>query len=72
MPLDSAFLPTHSLQHHFSYHDKVGPAIAKHYDIPESWRCTAILPFGAIAGPPGQGTHEKTFLPVEDRVKVFH
>jgi uncharacterized protein len=31
---------------------------------------TAILPFGVPVGPPGNPARPKTFLPIEDRVKV--
>ncbi|KAJ7607946.1 Nitroreductase-like protein [Roridomyces roridus] len=36
------------------------------FDVPSTWKSTAILPFGDPAAAP----KEKTFLPVEDRFKV--
>ncbi|KAJ7634404.1 Nitroreductase-like protein [Roridomyces roridus] len=36
------------------------------FDVPSTWKSTAILPFGDPAAPP----KEKTFSPVEDRFKV--
>ncbi|KAJ7614332.1 Nitroreductase-like protein, partial [Roridomyces roridus] len=36
------------------------------FDVPSTWKSTAILPFGDPAAPP----KDKTFLPVEDRFKV--
>lgn len=53
-----------SVQH---YNPLIDEAVAKAFDIPSSWKLRAQMPFGTPAGEPG----EKTFAPIEDRVKVF-
>lgn len=35
-----------SLQHYFSYSPAIPTAVQKAFNIPESWKCTAIIPFG--------------------------
>ncbi|KAF7365350.1 putative nitroreductase HBN1 [Mycena venus] len=55
-----------SLQH-YGAKPEVAAAIHQAFDLPTTWTSTAIMPFGDPASPPG----EKTFTPVEDRVKVF-
>lgn len=53
-----------SVQH---YNPLIDEAIAKAFDIPSSWKLRAQMPFGTPAGEPG----EKTFAPLEDRIKFF-
>lgn len=41
--------------------------VAKEFDVPETWKLRAQLVFGKPVAPAG----EKTFKPLEERVKVF-
>jgi len=61
-----------SLQHHAAYSDEIATGILKEFDLPATWKCTAIMPFGVPTGAPGTPARPKTFEPVENRVKVFH
>ncbi|KAJ7618692.1 Nitroreductase-like protein [Roridomyces roridus] len=60
-----------NLQHNAAYSDELARDILKAFDLPETWKSTAILPFGDPAVDGGQ-LKEKTFLPIEERVKVFN
>ncbi|GAA5874969.1 hypothetical protein JCM8547_002138 [Rhodosporidiobolus lusitaniae] len=53
-----------NLQH---YSNLIEKDLAKEFDVPESWQLTAQLVFGKPLAPAG----EKTFQPLENRVKVF-
>lgn len=53
-----------SLQH---YNPLIDEAAAKHFEVPDSWRLVAQMPFGAPAASP----EEKTFPPVDKRVRVL-
>lgn len=53
-----------SLQH---YNPLIDAETAKMFGLPASWKLLAEMPFGRIVAQPD----EKTFLPLEDRVKVF-
>ena len=53
-----------SLQH---YNPLVDEAVAKEWKIPDSWKLIAEMPFGSIEVPAG----EKSFLPIDERVKIF-
>ena len=53
-----------NLQH---YNPVIDEAVARTWNIPASWQLRAQLVFGGIAAPAG----EKTFAPVEDRLKVY-
>ncbi len=53
-----------SLQH---YNPLIDNEVVKMFGVPESWKLWAQMPFGSIVEPAG----EKTFLPLEERVKVF-
>lgn len=53
-----------SLQH---YNPLIDDEVVKMFGVPESWKLWAQMPFGSVAEPAG----EKTFLPLEERVKVF-
>ncbi|KAI0973822.1 nitroreductase [Xylaria arbuscula] len=54
-----------NLQH---YSPMVDAAIAKQWNTPADWSLKAQMVFGKPTGP---RLHEKTFEPVEDRLKVF-
>ncbi|EAW12873.1 putative nitroreductase family protein [Aspergillus clavatus NRRL 1] len=53
-----------NLQH---YSPLIDEQIQKTWNLPASWKLDAQLVFGTPTGEPG----EKTFLPLEDRFKVF-
>jgi predicted oxidoreductase (fatty acid repression mutant protein) len=52
-----------SLQHYNLAEDKVREL----WDIPREWKLISQMPFGSIT----KGPDEKTFLPLEERIKVF-
>ncbi|MGN6975356.1 nitroreductase family protein, partial [Neisseria sp. P0006.S006] len=53
-----------NLQH---YNPLPDAAIAKEWNLPESWLLRAQMVIGGIAAPAG----EKAFQPIEGRLKVF-
>lgn len=53
-----------SLQH---YTELIDAEVKKEFNIPESWKMLAQMPFGKIV----KGAGEKDFNPIEDRVKVL-
>lgn len=53
-----------SLQH---YNPLIDAEAAKEFEVPKSWKLIAQMPFGK----PIIGAGEKTFLPIESRVKVL-
>lgn len=53
-----------SLQH---YTELIDAEVRKEFNIPNNWKMLAQMPFGEILAPAG----EKTFTPIEDRVKVL-
>jgi predicted oxidoreductase (fatty acid repression mutant protein) len=53
-----------SLQH---YNPLIDEDIRKQFNIAPGWRLIAQMPFGAPAAPAG----EKSFLPIEERVKII-
>lgn len=53
-----------SLQH---YNPLVDERIANEWNVPESWKLRAQMPFGGIAQPAG----DKEFKPLEERIKFF-
>lgn len=53
-----------NLQH---YNPLIDAAVAKEWNIPATWTLRAQMVFGGIATPAG----EKTFAPIENRLKVF-
>ncbi|MEK5476079.1 nitroreductase family protein [Paenibacillus sp. FSL R5-0407] len=54
-----------SLQH---YNPLIDEQVSKEWNLPESWKLLAQMPFGSIVAEPG----EKQFAPIESRVKVFN
>ncbi len=53
-----------SLQH---YNPLIDDFVAKEWNIPSSWRLVAQMPFGNIEAK----ADDKTYLSVDDRVKIF-
>ncbi len=53
-----------SLQH---YNELIEDDVKKMLDLPENWKILAQMPFGSIEKSPP----EKTFLPLENRFKIF-
>ncbi|OWR31742.1 nitroreductase [Saccharibacillus sp. O23] len=53
-----------SLQH---YNPLIDEKVKPEWDIPESWKLVAQMPFGKITAPAG----EKQFKPLEERLKWF-
>ncbi len=53
-----------SLQH---YNPLIDSEVRKEWGIPESWQLIAQMPFGVPSAEPG----EKSFQPLDQRVKVF-
>lgn len=53
-----------SLQH---YSEVVDAQVKARWEIPNSWKFIAQMPFGKPVAEPG----EKEYFPVEDRVKIF-
>ncbi|CAM4509814.1 hypothetical protein FHS16_003056 [Paenibacillus endophyticus] len=53
-----------SLQH---YNPLIDEEVKKTWSLPDSWQLVAQMPFGKPTAEPG----EKTFQPIEERVKVF-
>ena len=53
-----------SLQH---YNPLVDERIANEWNVPESWKLRAQMPFGGIAQPAG----DKEFKPLDERIKFF-
>jgi len=53
-----------SLQH---YNPLIDSEVKKRWNIPASWRLMSEMPFGTPTAQPS----EKTFLPLNDRVKIF-
>lgn len=53
-----------SLQH---YNPLIDEFVKKQWNVPESWKLLAQMPFGKPIAPPA----EKEFIPVEQRMKVF-
>lgn len=53
-----------SLQH---YNPLIDKKVQEQWDLPETWRLIAQMPFGTPAAAPG----EKTFEPIQTRVRIF-
>lgn len=53
-----------SLQH---YNPLIDEKVKSTWNIPEAWKLIGEMPFGAPTAEPGT----KTFLPLEDRIRIF-
>jgi predicted oxidoreductase (fatty acid repression mutant protein) len=53
-----------SLQH---YNEIIEEDLYSMYDLPKNWELVAQMPFGSIEKEPA----EKTYLPLEGRIKIF-
>ncbi len=53
-----------SLQH---YNPLIDKEVQEQWSLSDSWRLIAQMPFGLPAGEPG----EKTFQPVDSRIRIF-
>mgnify|MGYP003101354470 CR=1 FL=1 len=53
-----------SLQH---YNPLIDDEVRKRWSLPGEWKLVAQMPFGTPAGEPG----EKTFKPLDERIRVF-
>ncbi|MDR1693862.1 MAG: nitroreductase family protein [Lactobacillaceae bacterium] len=53
-----------SLQH---YNPLINGMVKKEWNIPESWRLIAQMPFGSIEAP----ADKKDFIPIKERVKIY-
>jgi len=53
-----------SLQH---YNPLINEAVIKKFNLPSNWELTAQMPFGV----PGAPVDDKSFIPIEQRVKIF-
>lgn len=53
-----------TLQH---YNPLINDAVSKEWNIPDTWKLIAQMPFGKPTAAPG----EKEFAPLENRLKVF-
>ena len=53
-----------SLQH---YNELIDKTVNKMFNLPKTWKIVAQMPFGSIATEPS----EKTFLPIEERLKIL-
>lgn len=54
-----------SLQH---YNPLIDEAVREQFEVPESWKLIAEMPFGKVTGSAG----EKTFVPIKSRIKTFN
>jgi uncharacterized protein len=61
-----------SLQHFGAYSEEISANVLKEFNLPSTWKSTAMMPFGVATGAPGRAIHPKTFNPIEERVKVFN
>jgi len=61
-----------SLQHFGAYSEEIQANVLKEFNLPSTWKSTAMMPFGIATGEPGVASRPKTFVPVEERVKVFN
>ena len=52
---------------HFGNAPLIDEAVAKEWQLPETWELIAQMPFGAPLQEPGA----KEFNPIEERVRIF-
>ena len=53
-----------SLQH---YNPLIDDEVKKTWSLPQRWKLIAQMPFGSMTAPAG----DKTFLPIEERLRIF-
>ena len=53
-----------SLQH---YNPLIDEKVKQRWGFPENWKLWSQMPFGSVVAP----ADDKTFLPLEDRIKIF-
>ena len=53
-----------NLQH---YNPLIDDAVKKEWNLPDSWKLIAQMPFGNIVEPAA----DKTFLPIKERLRIF-
>jgi len=61
-----------SLQHFAAYSEEISENVRKEFNLPSTWKSTAMMPFGVPTGEPGHPGRSKTFNAIEGRVKVFN
>ena len=61
-----------SLQHFGAYSEEISTNVLKEFNLPPTWKSTAMMPFGVATGAPGHVNRPKTFDPIEERVKVIN
>jgi len=61
-----------SLQHFGAYSDEITSDVLKEFNLPSTWKSTAMMPFGVPVGEPGIPGRPKTFEPIEGRVQVIN
>lgn len=61
-----------SLQHYGAYSEEIAKDVLGEFNLPATWKSTAMMPFGVPSGAAGVASRPKTFLPIEERVKVFN
>lgn len=49
------------------YNPLIDQKVKSEWNIPSTWNLVGQMPFGTPAGTP----HDKTFIPIEERVKFF-
>jgi predicted oxidoreductase (fatty acid repression mutant protein) len=59
------------LQHSGGMVEEIAEKVRKQWNLPSTWRSTAMMPFGIPTGAPGVASRPKTFQPLEERFKVF-
>jgi predicted oxidoreductase (fatty acid repression mutant protein) len=57
---------------HYGGSKEIEANMLEEFNLPSTWRSTALMPFGVPTGEPGNPGHPKTFNPIEERVKVFN
>ncbi|KAF2208636.1 hypothetical protein CERZMDRAFT_91518 [Cercospora zeae-maydis SCOH1-5] len=56
---------------HFNFMDEFETAVKKEWDLPDTWRLKSQLVFGAPVDGKLVRRKERTYAPLEERVKVF-
>jgi uncharacterized protein len=61
-----------SLQHYGAYSEEISANVLKEFNLPSTWKSTAMMPFGVATGAPGHAGRPKTFNPIEERMKLIN